>query len=957
MKSKFYMKWNALHARVAAMSFAILLLFNLHSDAQTVYTFTSAAATGVNGPTQAQVNTAYTSTTLAGAVTVVSNGIQQWTVPATGNYTIEGYGAQGGNGTGFSLIGGRGAYIKGTFNLTAGTVLNIVVGQIGADASSGSSGGGGTFIYTGAIGGAGLMIAAGGGGGTGHNVANGGNGSATSTPVSSGTGRGDGGYQGLGMGGNGGSGVGGYSATWNNAAAGGTGWGSSGLAGFFQGDVTYQSNPGTRFTGGYHGTVNTDFPGGFGGGGGCGGWGYSGGGGGGYTGGGGGDDWDGNSGPCSCGHGGGQGGGSFNSGTSQTNTAGVRSGDGTLIITNIYSATTAVSSPITCNGASNGSLTVTVTGGTSPYTYSWAPTGGTAATASGLSAGTYTVTVTDATSAVTTSTFNLTQPSVISTSVSSQTNVSCNGGSNGVINVFVTGGTPGYAYSWAPLGGSMATASGLPAGTYTCTVTDANGCTATQPAVITQPTAITTSVSAQMNITCNGGNNGSATVTPSGGTPAYSFSWSPSGGTSASASSLPVGSYTCTVSDANGCTVTQTVMITEPTAIVTSVSSQTNATCNGNMDGSATVAASGGTGAYTYMWSPTGGSTAMATGLGAGSYSCTITDANGCTATQTLSITAPMTVTSSVSSQMDATCNGGSDGSATVMASGGTGPYTYAWSPMGGNAAMAAGLSAGTYSCLVTDMNGCTTTQTVMIAEPSPIIVTTMGTDPTGCGANDGSITMSVNGGTPGYTFMWSNSATTQNISGLTAGTYTCIITDMNGCSANGSATLVDPNPPTVTLNIPTSTICFDDATLALTGESPSGGTFSGSGVTGNSFDPSVAGNGTQVITYMFTATNGCSGTAMDSIVVDPCTGIRNANSNSTWNLYPNPTTGEIFITGSLHQEVRVQCFTSDGRMIRDFMMIPNDNSKFSLSNEASGLYLVRIISSEKTESFRITKQ
>ncbi|MDQ3048756.1 MAG: glycine rich domain-containing protein, partial [Bacteroidota bacterium] len=261
--------------KIYSLCLLALLMLTTSLISQTVYTFNNASASGNNGPTLAQTNAAYVSTTLAGAVTVSGNGIQHWTVPVTGNYSIEGYGAQGGDAIGFSLLGGKGAYIKGTFFLTAGTVLNVVVGQIGADASSGSSGGGGSFIYTGAIGGGGLMIAAGGGGGTGHNPAHGGNGSATSTPVSSGTGRGDGGFQGIGLGGNGGSGVGGMVASWNSAAAGGAGWGSDGLDGFFAGDAANLGHKGTRFTGGYWGTSTSSFQGGFGGGGGCGGSGYS----------------------------------------------------------------------------------------------------------------------------------------------------------------------------------------------------------------------------------------------------------------------------------------------------------------------------------------------------------------------------------------------------------------------------------------------------------------------------------------------------------------------------------------------------------------------------------------------------------------------------------------------------------------------------------------------------------
>ncbi|MGO4819707.1 beta strand repeat-containing protein, partial [Flavobacterium sp. W22_SRS_FP1] len=187
-------------------------------------------------------------------------------------------------------------------------------------------------------------------------------------------------------------------------------------------------------------------------------------------------------------------------------------------IVNSISLTAASQTNVSCNSGSDGSATVSVSGASAGYSYSWAPSGGIAATASGLSAGTYTVTVTDASSCTATQSFTITQPAALIATASAQTNVSCNSGSNGSATVSVSGGTAGYTYSWAPSGGTAATASGLSAGTYTVTVTDANSCTATQNFTITQPTALVATVSAQTNVSCNSGSNGSATVSVSGGT-------------------------------------------------------------------------------------------------------------------------------------------------------------------------------------------------------------------------------------------------------------------------------------------------------------------------------------------------------------------------------------------------------------------------------------------------------
>jgi SprB repeat/Secretion system C-terminal sorting domain len=380
-------------------------------------------------------------------------------------------------------------------------------------------------------------------------------------------------------------------------------------------------------------------------------------------------------------------------------------------------STTAVS----CFGGSNGTAKIVASGGTSPYTYLWS-NGATTATTSGVIAGTYSVTITDANSCTKTITnIVVGAPSATLSGTPSTTAVSCFGGSNGTATIVASGGTSGYTYSWSPSGGTAATASGLTAGSYTCTVTDANGCTTTQSFTISQPVALVASPASQTNVSCNGGSNGSATVTPSGGVGGYTYSWSPSGGTAATASGLTAGSYTCTVTDANSCTTTQSFTISQPAALVASAASQTNVSCNTGSNGAASVSVAGGTSGYTYSWSPSGGTAATATGLSAGTYTCTVTDANSCTATKTFTITQPAALVASAASQTNVACNGGSNGAVSVSVAGGTSGYTYSWSPSGGTAATASGLTAGSYICTVTDANSCTTTQSFTITEPAVV--------------------------------------------------------------------------------------------------------------------------------------------------------------------------------------------------------------------------------------------
>ncbi|MBF2709303.1 MBG domain-containing protein, partial [Flavobacterium soyangense] len=270
---------------------------------------------------------------------------------------------------------------------------------------------------------------------------------------------------------------------------------------------------------------------------------------------------------------------------------------------------------------------------------------------------------------------------------------------------------------WSPSGGTAATASGLAAGSYTVTVTDANGCTATRNFTITQPSAISTATGSQTNVSCNGGTNGSASVSPSGGTAGYTYTWSPSGGTAATASGLAAGSYAVTVTDANGCTATRNFTITQPSAISTATGSQTNVSCNGGTNGSASVSPSGGTAGYTYTWSPSGGTAATATGLAAGSYTVTVTDANGCTATRNFTITQPSALSFTTTTLPGYDYN--SSYSQNIDVTGGTGGKLYAvtaGSLPSGFTISSSGVITGTstqvadsnFTVTVTDDNSCT---------------------------------------------------------------------------------------------------------------------------------------------------------------------------------------------------------------------------------------------------------
>lgn len=367
------------------------------------------------------------------------------------------------------------------------------------------------------------------------------------------------------------------------------------------------------------------------------------------------------------------------------------------------------------------------------------------------------------------------------------TSVTCNGGNNGTATVTPVGSNPPYSYSWSN-GQTTSTATGLSAGTYTATVIDGDLCAASATVTVTQPTALTTTVSSTP-ASC-GSSNGTATVSAGGGTPGYTYLWSNSQ-TTATATGLAGGNCTVTVTDANGCIAVNTVSVTSNSGGTASIQSSTNVTCNGANNGSATATMTGGTPNYTYLWN-NGQTSSTATGLSNGTYTVTVTDANGCTGTTTVTITQPTALSASVTTT-NSTCTA-SNGTASVSSSGGTGAYTYLWTPSGQTTSTATGLSSGTYSATVTDANGCTFSLSATVNSTGGGTASIQSSSNVSCnGGNNGSATATMTGGTPNYTYLWSNGQTTSTASGLIAGGYTVTVTDANGCSSVTTATISQP--------------------------------------------------------------------------------------------------------------------------------------------------------------------
>lgn len=532
--------------------------------------------------------------------------------------------------------------------------------------------------------------------------------------------------------------------------------------------------------------------------------------------------------------------------------------------------TTSSQSNVTCNGLTNGSATVSATGGTAPYSYTWQPGNLSGASQSNLAANTYTISVTDVNNCPGTGTVTITQPAALAGTTSSN-NATC-GSSNGSASINVTGGIAPYTYAWSPTGGNAATANNLAAGNYSVTVTDGNNCQITQSVTVNSAGGATITIGTAQNPTCANSTNGSIQTTITGGATPYSIQWTPSGGTSANASNLGAGTYTITVTDNNNCVSSATATLTAPPAITGTISTNP-ATC-GATDGSATVTATGGTGNLSYSWSPTGGNAATANGLSSGPYTVTVSDQNQCSVTFNANVPANGGPTVTINTVSPVLCANGTNGQLTANVSGGTAPFTYSWSPSGGSAASASNLSPGTYTVTVTDAASCVVSATTTLTNPSGINIQE-NIVPENCGALDGSISVLATGGSGNYTYAWTpNVGSSSSITNLENGDYSVIVTDGNGCSATETYTVGQVGGIIITASaIPA--IIDEGQSSQLEAQGGVSYTWSPSNTLSCSDCPNPIATPTETTSYTVVGTdaNGCSGEATITIVVNPLCG------------------------------------------------------------------------------------
>jgi gliding motility-associated-like protein len=450
-----------------------------------------------------------------------------------------------------------------------------------------------------------------------------------------------------------------------------------------------------------------------------------------------------------------------------------------------------VSTNVTCNGLSDGSIDLTVSGGVGPYTYQWSnsvpvPVGSTEDLDS-IPAETYTVLVTDANFCTITLTREVTQPPLPLAAATQVVDVLCFGENTGEIDLSINGGTPPYTYTWNT-GQTTEDIAALLAGTYNFNVEDANNCLVSGSAVVSQPSFPLSVTNLIQDVACFGESNGSIDLTVSGGTAPYEYSWINStfqlSATSEDLSNFPADSYAYVVTDDNGCTFSDTLTISEPPLLESSIVG-TDILCFGGNNGAIDLTVTGGVPAYAYLWN-TGAVTEDLTGLVAGSYQVTVTDQNGCVVEDSITLEQPADSLSFTLEVEDVLCKDGSDGEIELDVAGGTLPYDYDWSN-GDTLAEIINLTAGWYEFLVTDGNGCTTSDSVFVNEPDAVTLNEVITDVTCNAFSDGIIDISPVGGTLPYNFTWYNSqfalsAQTEDLVNYPADVYQLEIVDSNGC-------------------------------------------------------------------------------------------------------------------------------------------------------------------------------
>ena len=634
---------------------------------------------------------------------------------------------------------------------------------------------------------------------------------------------------------------------------------------------------------------------------------------------------------------------------------------------------------ISCFGADDGLAYATGQGGNTPYTFTWSSNNQVGDTINTITPGTHVVTVVDERGCTANDTVYMYEPDLLEIDIDTSLTIwpYCIGVNSASLTSITSGGTAGYTYLWddnsvAPQ--LTATASHLLAGIYTVTVTDARGCTASDTEDIDSTTnTMSSSINILSNVSCFGGNDASVEVITSGAHAPYIYQWfGPNGfySTTSSISSLYAETYSVTVSDTNNCTVNTSINLTEPAALIFTSLASTDATCLGACDGTVEISLTGGTAPYTghAQNNNTGNSLmnllsgdSLFGGVCAGDYTISLSDAHGCSSEllvggndqQTINALDTIDVAIDPLSCFFIFCHGDSTGGVALDFSIYDTLYSYNWyesnnpSISFGNTSQITNLGAGSY-VIEANYLGCIATDTMVLTEPNPINITGSITHLLCHGDSDGTVDVSITGGSPssnGYTYLWSNNEISEDISNLTAGSYTVTVTDSLFCESSKTFTVTQPDELEVTI-VETSPFVLELSTV--TGGTP-GYTYtwneSGNNVgTGASYV--VSANGT----YSLEATdaNNCTSTS-NSITYNVASVIN--GEEVSFRVYPNPFREEATVDfGYTVKEATISIVDIYGKLIEQYELTNANSFVITNKNKASGVYFMKM----ETESENI---
>lgn len=454
-------------------------------------------------------------------------------------------------------------------------------------------------------------------------------------------------------------------------------------------------------------------------------------------------------------------------------------------------------SNIICFGEDNGMITLSATGGIPNYSFSLDQVDYQSnATFENLTPGDYTAYVQDNNNCISSYDFTITEPEVLTLDVSNQADVDCAGDNTGEVVLSAGGGSPNYQFSENGVDFQDSdTFSSLGAGDYQFVVEDDNGCQTTVDVTIEEPDAIAITVDSQTDLLCAGDSDGAFSVSANGGTGDLSFAINGNSSPDGNFADLSAGDYTVEVTDANDCSSSIEVSITEPEALTLENTAQTNVGCNGDSNGAVSLSANGGIAGYQYELNGQSNTDGFFDGLSAGTYTAIVTDANDCSTTLQIDIEQPTELSLISTMQIDVNCNGNANGFVSLSANGGVGNYEYTLSNQTNTTGQFNGLSAGDYTAMVVDANDCQSTLDFTIEEPAELAVSTLSQTNVSCnGESDGMIMAVSSGGTEPITYtLGSETNTTGVFENLSVGTYQIMVEDANACTTSIDASIEEP--------------------------------------------------------------------------------------------------------------------------------------------------------------------